>query len=145
MYVHPFVCVRNQVEIPPHSIPHSESENISHFVIIMLLFLRSVDKYYLEGSLDMDQEHEDPWSGDYSGLSVPVFKLVLRSKLPLIHEKTKVHMLRNWVATNSFLSNQAAVFEMLRCLDLKELTSSMKEVTALVREINRVMNDCKHK
>lgn len=94
--------------------------------------IKSVDKYYLEASLDLDHEHEDPWSGDYCGLSVPVFKLVLRSKLPLIHEKTKIHMLRNWVAVNSFLSHQAAVFEMLRCLDLKELIGSMKEVTAMV-------------
>ena len=105
------------------------------------MFSRSVDYYYqVENKFDLDKEHEDPWSSDYCDLSVPVFKLVLRSKLPLIHEKTKVHMLRNWVATNSFLSNQTAIFEMLRCLDLKELTSSMKEVTALVSEIIRVMN-----
>ena len=102
-----------------------------------------MDKYYLEASLDLDQEHEDPWRGDYCGLSVPVFKLVLRSKLPLIHEKTKIHMLRNWVAANSFLSHQAAVFEMLRCLDLKELIGSMKEVTAMVSENPHVKDNHK--
>jgi len=41
-----------------------------------------------------------------------VFKLGLRSKL--ISEETKIHMLRNWVASNYFLVHQAAVFEMLQ-------------------------------
>jgi len=94
--------------------------------------IKLVDKYYIEACLGMDKVHEDPWATDYSTLSTHVFKLVLRSKLPLIHEKTKVHMLRNWVARNSFLSHQAAVFDMLRCIDLKELSSSMTEVTSLV-------------
>ena len=85
----------------------------------------------------MDKEHEDPWSSDYCGLSVSVFKLGLRSEL--INEKTKVHMLRNWVAGNSFLMNQDAVFEMLQCLDLKKFLSfpihqSIHEVTAMVRK-----------
>ena len=100
-----------------------------------------MDKYYIEAGLGMDKVHEDPWATDYSTLSTHVFKLVLRSKLPLIHEKTKVHMLRNWVARNSFLSHQAAVFDMLRCIDLKELSSSMTEVTSLVRQFLLLMDN----
>ena len=93
-----------------------------------------MDRYYQVGNnLDMDEEHEDPWSSDYCGLSVSVFKLVLRSKL--ISEKTKVHMLRNWVVSNSFLKNQDAVFEMLQCLDLKKLLDSISKVTSLVRKM----------
>ena len=92
-----------------------------------------MDKYYLENKLAMDKDHEDPWSSDYCGLSASVFKLVLRSKL--INEKTKVHMLRNWVVSNSFLKNQVAVFEMLQCLDLKKLLDSISKVTSLVRKM----------
>ena len=92
-----------------------------------------MDRYYQVGNnLDMDEEHEDPWSSDYCSLSVSVFKLVLRSKL--ISEKTKVHMLRNWVVSNSFLKNQDAVFEMLQCLDLKNKNFIIPEVTAMVRK-----------
>ena len=82
----------------------------------------------------MDEEHEDPWSSDYCSLSVSLFKFVLRSKL--ISEETKVHMLRNWVASNSFLKNQDAVFEMLNCLDLKKFLNFRRvhEVTAMVRK-----------
>ena len=88
----------------------------------------------------MDEEHEDPWSSDYCSLSVSLFKFVLRSKL--ISEETKVHMLRNWVASNSFLKNQDAVFEMLKCLDLKKflyfrretIRETIHEVTAMVRK-----------
>ena len=75
------------------------------------MFLRLVDKYYLENKLAMDKDHEDPWSSDYCSFSAPVFKLGLRSKV--ISEQAKIHMLRNWVASNSFLKHQAAVFEML--------------------------------
>ena len=100
------------------------------------MFPRSVDKYYLETKLDMDKEHEDPWSSDYCGLSASVFKLILKSKM--IDEETKVHMLRNWVASNSFLMNQDAVFEMLQCLDLKKFLGfqreTIHEVTAMVRK-----------
>ena len=95
-----------------------------------------MDKYYLENNIDLDKEHEDLWSSDYCSLSVSLFKFVLRSKL--ISEETKVHMLRNWVASNSFLKHQAAVFEMLQCLDLKKFlgfqTETIHEVTALVRQ-----------
>ena len=95
-----------------------------------------MDKYYLETKLDMDKEHEDPWSSDYCSLSAPVFKLGLRSKL--ISEQAKVHMLRNWVASNSFLKHHAAVFEMVQSLDLKKFlgfqTETIHEVTALVRQ-----------
>ena len=100
-----------------------------------LLVIRSVDKYYLDGSHVMNKDHADPWVGDYSVLSVPVIKLVLRSKPPLIHEKTKVHIIRNWVARNGFLSHQDVVFEMLRCINLKELLVSMKEVTTMVSHL----------
>jgi len=99
--------------------------------------IKSVDYYYqIENKFDLDKEHEDPWSSDYCGLSVPVFKLVLRSKSPLINEETKVHMLRSWVASNSFLKHQTAVFEMLQCLDFKEFLGPRKkipEVTAMVK------------
>ena len=71
------------------------------------MFHRTVDKYYLEHKLDMDKEHEDLCSREYCGLSAPVFKLGLRSKL--LSEETKIHMLRNWVASNYFLMHQAAV------------------------------------
>ena len=97
-----------------------------------------MDSYYqVRNKLDLDKEHEDPWSSDYCGLSASVFKLVFKSEL--INEKTKVHMLRNWVAGNSFLMNQDAVFEMLKCLDLKKFLSfpihqSIHEVTAMVRK-----------
>ena len=110
-------------------------------LFLMLYFSRSVDWYYqVHIQLDIDKEHEDPWSSDYCGLSVSVFKLVLRSKV--ISEETKVHMLRNWVAGNSFLKNQAAVFEMLKCLDLKKFLyfrretfrETIHEVTAMVRK-----------
>ena len=101
-----------------------------------LVFPRLVDKYYLENKLDMDKQHEDPWSSEYCSISAPVLKLGLRSKL--ISEKTKVHMLRNWVASNSFLKHHAAVFEMVQCLDLKKFlgfqTETIHEVTALVRQ-----------
>ena len=98
-----------------------------------LVFPRLVDKYYLENKLDMDKQHEDPWSTEYCSFSAPLFKLGLRFK---ISEKTKVHMLRNWVASNSFLSHQDAVFEMLQCLDLKKLlASTISEVTAMVRKL----------
>ena len=105
-----------------------------------LVFPRLVDKYYLENKLDMDKQHEDPWSSEYCSISAPVLKLGLRSKL--ISEKTKVHMLRNWVASNSFLKNQDAVFEMLKCLDLKKFLyfrretfrETIHEVTAMVRK-----------
>ena len=103
-----------------------------------LLVIRSVDKYYLDSSHVMNKDHEDPWVGDYSLLSVPVIKLVLRSKLPLIHEKTKVHIIRNWVARNGFLPHQAAIFDMLRCIDLREIIGSSKEVTALVSHLTMV-------
>ena len=99
-----------------------------------LLVIRSVDKYYLDSSHVMNKDHEDPWVGDYSVLSVPVIKLVLRS-LNLIYEKTKVHIIRNWVARNGFLSHQDVVFEMLRCINLKELLVSMKEVTTMVSHL----------
>ena len=92
-----------------------------------------MDKYHLENKLDMDKDHEDPWSSDYCSLSAPVFKLGLRSKV--ISEQVKVHMLRNWVASNSFLKHQAAVFEMLQCLDLKKLLDSISKVTSLVRKM----------
>ena len=95
-----------------------------------------MDKYYLENNIDLDKEHEDLWSSDYCSLSVSLFKFVLRSKL--ISEETKVHMLRNWVASNSFLKHHAAVFEMVQCLDLKKFlgfqTETIHEVTALVRQ-----------
>ena len=81
----------------------------------------------------MDKEHKDPWRSDYCSLSAPVFKLGLRSKV--ISEKTKVHILRNWVASNSFLKNQSVVFEMLQCLDLKKLLDSISKVTSMVRKI----------
>ena len=97
-----------------------------------------MDKYYLENNIDLDKEHEDLWSSDYCSLSVSLFKFVLRLKL--ISEETKVHMLRNWVASNSFLKNQDAVFEMLKCLDLKKFLyfrretfrETIHEVTAMV-------------
>ena len=94
------------------------------------MFLRLVDKYYLENKLAMDKDHEDPWSSDYCSFSAPVFKLGLRSKV--ISEQAKIHMLRNWVASNSFLKHQAAVFEMLQCLDLKKLLDSISKVTSMV-------------
>jgi len=93
--------------------------------------LKPVNKYYLEHKLDMDKEHEDLWSREYCSLSAPVFKLGLRSKL--ISEETKIHMLRNWVASNYFLLHQDAVFEMLQCLDLKKLLGSIHEVTSMVK------------
>ena len=53
------------------------------------MFSRSVDYYYqIENKFDLDKEHEDPWSSDYCGLSVPVFKLVLRYNLVLVHLST---------------------------------------------------------
>ena len=78
-------------------------------------------------------------TGGVCSISAPVLKLGLRSKL--ISEKTKVHMLRNWVASNSFLKNQAAVFEMLQCLNLKEFLllgpgKKIPELTAMVRKMN---------
>ena len=100
--------------------------------------IRSVDKYYRDSSHAMNEDHEDPWVGDYSNLSAHVIKLVLRSKLPLIHEKTKVHIIRNWVARNGFLPHQAAIFDMLRCIDLREIIGSSKEVTALVSHLTMV-------
>ena len=103
------------------------------------MFPRSVDYYYqVENKFELDKEHEDPWSSDYCDLSVPVFKLVLRSKSPLINEETKIHMLRSWVASNSFLKHQTAVFEMLQCLDFTEFLGPRKkipEVTAMVRKM----------
>ena len=97
-----------------------------------------MDYYYqVENKLELDKEHEDPWSSEYCGLSVSVFKLVLRSKL--ISEETKVHMLRNWVASNSFLKHQAAVFEMLQCLNLKMFfcyqRETIHEFTAMVSKM----------
>merc|ERR1711971_5883 len=59
------------------------------------------------------------------------FELGLRSKL--ISEETKVHILRNWVASNYFLLHQAAVLMMLQCLDLKKLLGSISEVTSMVK------------
>ena len=97
------------------------------------MFHRTVDQYYLEHKLDMDKEHEDLCSREYCGLSAPVFKLGLRSKL--ISEETKIHMLRNWVANNYFLLHQDAVFEMFQCLDLKKLLGSIHEVTSMVRKM----------
>ena len=96
-----------------------------------------MNSYYIVNKLDMDEEHEDPWSSDYCGLSASAFKLFLKSKM--INEKAKVHMLRNWVASNSFLMNQDAVFEMLQqCLDLKKFLGfqreTIHEVTAMVRK-----------
>ena len=114
------------------------TRNPSYDLSYHALFPRSVDSYYqVRNKLDLDKEHEDPWSSDYCGLSASVFKLVFKSEL--INEKTKVHMLRNWVAGNSFLKNQDAVFEMLKCLDLKKFLSfpihqSIHEVTAMVRK-----------
>ena len=109
-----------------------------------------MDYYYqIENKkIDLDKEHEDPWSSDYSGLSVSVFKLILRSKPPLINEETKAHMLRNWVASNSFLKHQAAVFEMLQCLNLKEFLllgpgKKIPELTAMVRKMN-LLSDGQH-
>ena len=85
-----------------------------------------MDYYYqVENKLELDKEHEDPWSSDYCGLSASVFKFVLRSQL--ISEETKVHMLRNWVASNSFLKHQSVVFEMLQCLDLKKFLGYQRE------------------
>ena len=101
---------------------------------LKLVFPRLVDKYYLENKLDMDKQHEDPWSSEYCSISAPLFKLGLRSEL--ISEETKVHMLRNWVASNSFLMHQDAIFEMLQCLDLKKLLDfTISEVTAMVRKL----------
>ena len=105
-----------------------------------------MDKYYLENKIELDKEHEDLWSSDYCSLSVSVFKFVLRSKL--ISEETKVHMLRNWVAFNSFLKHQAAVFEMLQCLDLKEFLllgpgKKIPDLTAMVRKMN-LLTDGQH-
>ena len=99
--------------------------------------IRSVDKYYRDSSHAMNEDHEDPWVGDYSNLSANVIKLVLRS-LNLIYEKTKVHIIRNWVARNGFLPHQAAIFDMLRCIDLREIIGSSKEVTALVSHLTMV-------
>ena len=97
-----------------------------------------MDSYYqVRNKLDLDKEHEDPWSSDYCGLSASVFKLVFKSEL--INEKTKVHMLRNWVASNSFLKHQASVFEMLQCLNLKKFfcyqRETIHEFTAMVSKI----------
>ena len=96
-----------------------------------------MDKYYLENKIELDKEHEDLWSSDYCSLSVSVFKFVLRSKL--ISEETKVHMLRNWVAFNSFLKHQAAVFEMLQCLNLKKFfrypRETIHELTVMVSKM----------
>ena len=117
------------------------SDKSSKLVDSKLLFPRSVDRYYLENKLDMDKEHKDPWSKEYCGLSAPVFKLGLRSKL--LSEETKIHMLRNWVASNYFLMHQAAVFEMLQCLDLKKLLGSISEVTSMVRKLTLHTNNFK--
>ena len=101
-----------------------------------------MDKYYLENNIDLDKEHEDLWSSDYCSLSVSLFKFVLRSNL--ISEETKVPMLRNWVASNSFLKHQAAVFEMLQCLNLKKFfryqRETIHEFTAMVSKMI-ILND----
>ena len=125
--------------------------------------------------LNTKEEGEgDPYLAEYSRMSAPIVKLMLRS-LASASQMVKMHVIRQWVAANTlyhvqvrtrdntwdnqqdfhqrlftvqvrsgvrisrvntshFAQHRAGVFELLKCVELKEFTEAqMKTVTDQVR------------
>ena len=105
-------------------------ENIA--LAALKTIVKAMDKYVFYKSHPLDKEHEDPWISEYSTLPVHLIKIIMIRSKHKAKERNKIHILRNWVARNSFLSHQAAVLDMLRSIKLWELMDSLDEVTSLV-------------
>ena len=127
--------------------------------------------------LNTKEEEGDPYLAEYSRMSAPIVKLMLRS-LASASQMVKMHVIRQWVAANTlyhvqvrtrdntcdnqqdfhhinqrlytvqvrsgvrisrvntshFAQHRAGVFELLKCVELKEFTEAqMKTVTDQVR------------
>ena len=94
--------------------------------------VKEMNTYVFYKSHPLNKEHEDPWVSEYSTLPVHLIKIIMIRSKHKAKERNKIHILRNWVARNCFLSHQAAVLDMLRSIKLWELTDSLDEVTSLV-------------
>ena len=81
--------------------------------------MKALVKFYSD--IELDKDCEDPYIGDYCGMSANMIKLMFRSHSN-INDIVKMHLIKNWVKSNSFKDNQVGVFELLRCVDFKELS-----------------------
>jgi len=119
--------------------------------------MKALAKYYHDTDLSKEPANEeegegDPYLAEYSRMSAPIVKLMLRS-LASASQMVKMHVIRQWVAANTlyhvqvrsgvrisrvntshFAQHRAGVFELLKCVELKEFTEAqMKTVTDQVR------------
>ena len=91
------------------------------------------DLVKLYNDIELDKEGEDPYILDYCGMSPNMIKLLFKS-LTNTSDIVKMHLIKNWVKHNSFKDNQVGVFDLLRCVEFKELSDGqIKSITDQVK------------
>jgi len=90
--------------------------------------MKQLSKYYTDTN-DFYPAIKDPWADDYCRMSTSTLKMMLQSEVGT-NEQLKMHLINKWVVSNSLENIPSGVYDLLRCLELKELSDiQIKSIT----------------
>ena len=85
--------------------------------------------------LHLKLSFQDPWWEEYCKMSTSTIKMMIQTEAGT-NEQLKMHLINKWVVSNAFESIPSGVYDLLKCIDLKELSDNqIKSITDQVQSI----------
>jgi len=95
--------------------------------------MKQLSKYYSE-TVDFYADIKDPWWEEYCKMSTSTIKMMIQSEAGT-NEQLKMHLINKWVVSNAFESIPSGVYDLLKCIDLKELSDN--QIKSITDQVNK--------